>query len=192
MKKIISIVMVDPARTSDPTGIVGITGNLQTGKIHVKYAREITDKDPIIRIQKTATILNWINEKINPYFLGCETNNNGTEIIAKIQRYGIDIQGIATSANLTKTTREKGATMDKPWTIKYLAQMKEDGTILFPEVAYGAMKKLITQISEIVGIRQPSGHISYKAIRGRHDDLVLALLLCVHVFLVYQRKWMEQ
>ena len=58
--------------------------------------------------KKTATILNWINEKINPYFLGCETNNNGTEIIAKIQRYGIDIQGIATSANLTKTTREKG------------------------------------------------------------------------------------
>ena len=57
MKKIISIVMVDPARTSDPTGIVGITGNLQTGKIHVKYAREITDKDPIIRIKKTATIL---------------------------------------------------------------------------------------------------------------------------------------
>ena len=30
MKKIISIVMVYPARTSDPTDIVGIEGNLQT------------------------------------------------------------------------------------------------------------------------------------------------------------------
>ena len=28
--------MVDPARTSDPTGIVGIEGNLQTGKVYVK------------------------------------------------------------------------------------------------------------------------------------------------------------
>ena len=81
--------------------------------------------------------------------------------------------------------------MDKPWTIKYLAQMKEDGTILFPEVAYGAMAKLITQISEIVGIRQPSGHIAYKAIRGRHDDLVPGpyYFACMFFWCIKENGW---
>ena len=189
MKSMVRIVMGDPAKKSDPTGIVGILGNCETGQVKVKLAKEITDKNPAVRIANTVKFLRWVKSNVNPDFLGMETNNDGARIISRIKKHGIIINGIATSAGLTEATRHKGLTMDKPYTVKYLAQMKDDGDILFPANTTLDMKKLIDQMSQIVGIRQATGHISYKAQRGRHDDLFMGLLLCIHVFLIYERKW---
>ena len=187
--RLVKIVMGDPAEKGDPTGIVGILGNCETGQVKVKMAKEITDKDAEARITNTVGFLQWVIVNVKPDFLGMETNNRGKEIIEKIGEYGIVVNGIATSAGLTEATRRKGLTMDKPYMVKYLAEMKNSGDILFPANTTLGMKKLISQMSQIVGITQPSGYTTYKAQRGRHDDLFMALLLCINSFLIYKRRW---
>ncbi len=194
MKNKIRIVMADPAQSSDPTGIVGIEGHCPTGKIRVKLAKQFTDKNKEIRLNKTASYLRKIRERIEPDYLGMETNNDGTEIIKKInQQGGVSLSGITTSANLTAKTRRKGRSMDKPFMIKWLATKLRNHDIEFPkkESTQKDMKILIEQIPQIVSQRTPNGSITYKAQRNRHDDLFMALLLCCHIFMIYQCKWNE-
>ena len=192
MKSLVRIVMGDPARKSDPSGFVGILGNCETGEIKVKLAREITNKNPDVRMANTVKFLRWIQKNVKPDFIGMETNNDGADIISRIKKCGITVNGIATSSGLTEETRNKGLTMDKNYTIKQLAKMMKKHSVIFPGNSTKDMQKLISQIPQIVGIRGPTGNRTYKAMRGRHDDLFMALLLCVYVFLIYQRKWRLQ
>ena len=50
------------------------------------------------------------------------------------------------------------------------------------------MEELITQSNEMIGITNPSGHISFQRMRGRHDDLMLSLLIGCNVI----RLWWDK
>ncbi len=191
MKSATTIVMTDPAESSDPTGIIGIHGNFETQKIHVKLAKQFKDKDKNLRLSNTANFLIAIKKTIHPDFMGAETNNDGVEIIKKLKRLGISLYGISTSANLTDETRTKGISMDKPFMIDWFKKQKEKHNILFSSEPSQDMQECIDQISEIAEIKTPGGKSSHKRLRGRHDDLFMALLLCCHVFLVLYQKWEE-
>lgn len=191
MKSTTTIIMTDPAESSDPTGIIGIHGNFKTKQIHVKLAKQITDKDKNIRLSKTAKFLIKMRNSIHPDFMGAETNNDGVEIIKNLKRLGISLHGISTSANLTDETRTKGTAMDKPFMIDWFKKQKIKHNILFSSEPTQDMQECIDQIAEISEISTPGGKTSHKRLRGRHDDLFMALLLCCHVFLVLYQQWEE-
>ena len=189
MKHLIKIVMTDPAETGDPTGIVGIQGNLATRQVHVLLAKQITDKDKKLRLFNTFSFLSKVRDTIKPDFMGMEGNNDGKEIIKKLQSKGLILKKITTSSNLTDKTTRRGFAMDKPKMVDWLKKQKIKHNILFPPETKGDMEELIDQIPQIVSIRTLTGGTSHRAQRGRHDDLFMALLLCCHVFLLYLARW---
>ena len=190
MKSVVTIVMGDPAESGDPTGIVGITGNFMTKKIHVKLAKQFKQRDKNVRLQKTGEYLLRVRKKIHPDFMGMESNNDGKEIIGKLNLIPLmKLTSINTSANLADETRLRGYSMDKPLMVEWFANQKKLHNIVFADDTKGDMQELIDQIGMIVSGKSPGGSTTFKAARNRHDDLFLALLLCCHVFLVYLNRW---
>ena len=104
------------------------------------------------------------------------------------KKYNLDVAGIFTSANLTEKTINRGQSMDKPEMVKWLKDTMANHQVLFPEKPSEDMQELINQIHQIVGITGPSGHTTYKAMRGRHDDLFMAFLLCCHVTILFMKR----
>ena len=190
-KHLIKIVMMDPATTSDPTGIVGILGNCKTGKVQVRLAKQFKSKNEKERFESTLSFLRQINSNVRPDLMGMELNNVGKKIIVKLKKRGLYMYGMTTSSNLKEETRREGKTMDKNYMKDWLAEEFKKHNIKFPRNDTGDMTELINQIPQMVGSRTPGGKFTYKAQRGRHDDLFMALLLCLCVFLTYMTKWRE-
>lgn len=193
----IRIVMGDPSGTlkpfdllsdnitNDPFGIVGIQADLIQKKIHVKLARQLKNT----KFSSVANEFHSIKDRIKPHFMGLETNNRGKEVLKLFKtKYHLSLHGVSTSSNLTDQTRENGYAMDKPFMINWFAEQKQDHNILFPEKPTHDMSELITQVSEISRFKSLNGSESYKRIRGRHDDLFMALLLCCHIALLYMKR----
>ncbi len=194
----VKIVMGDPSGTlkpfeplsdnitNDPFGIVGIHADLIQKQIHVKLARQFKNT----KFSVVANELHSIRNKIKPHFMGLETNNRGKEILKLFQtKYHLSLHGVSTSSNLTDQTREQGHAMDKQFMIEWFAQQKQKHNILFPKNPTPDMNELITQVSQISGFKSYNGTTSYKRIRGRHDDLFMALLLCCHIALLYMKRY---
>ena len=181
----VKIVMGDPGRSHDPFGIVGIDLDMETGKIRPKLARQfIKTKYGIV-----ANYLLTIEKKLRPQFMGIETNNRGKNVQKLFStKYNLQVAGVFTSSNLTEKTRERGESMDKPFMIHWLRDYIDDGMVEFPEHPSEDMQELINQHSQIVGINTMTGSVSYKAQRGRHDDLFMAFLLCCHMARLYLRR----
>ena len=177
--------MGDPGRSADPFAVVGIELDMDTGKIKVKLARQfIKTKYGIV-----ADYLLTVRKQLRPNFIGIETNNRGKKVLKLFhEKYNLKIAGIFTSANLTAKTMERGETMDKPFMVKYLKEQLQNNMIEFPPNPSEDMAELLRQINEFVGIRNPSGHTTYKAMRGRHDDLIMSLLLCCHMARLYVKR----
>ena len=198
MKSIIDIVMCDPSGTinqlhpdrnninNDPLGVVGIQANLITKKFHIKLARQFTNEKYV----NVVNFLKSIKKKIHPDFMGIETNNRGKDIqeLFKI-KYNLPLTGINTSSHLTSKSRDKGLSMDKAFMIEWFAVQKQKHNILFSDNPSKHMSLLMDQIPQIGTMRTASGLTTYKAVRGRHDDLFLALLLCCHIALLYQKRY---
>ena len=72
--------------------------------------------------------------------------------------------------------------------IDWLPKQYRKHTIQVPEVQSKDMQELINQRNQIVGITGPSGHVSYKAIRNRHDDLFMCELIGCN----FIRLWWEE
>lgn len=185
IQKTIKIVMGDPGRRNDPFGIVGIELDMDTHTIKPKLARQFTKTkygvvaDYILTVKKT----------IRPNIIGLETNNRGKRVLSIFAtKYNLKLVGINTSANLTTKTLERGLAMDKPYMIGWLKEQLQNHIIKFPSKPTVEMQVLITQIHQIVGIRTPNGSTTYKAQRGRHDDLFMAFLLCCHMARLYIRR----
>jgi hypothetical protein len=78
---------------------------------------------------------------------------------------------------MTEKARAKGWAVDKPFMIGWLKYQYRAKSIIFPAVRSADMQELVDQRSSIAGITAPSGHVAYKAERGRHDDLFMAKLI---------------
>ncbi len=185
---VVRIIMGDPARTSDPFGIVGIEGDLEKDIIRVKLAKQFTERDANKRMARVCGYLQNIRDEIKPHYMGFESNNDGHSIISYMKGKGLPLHGITTSANLTAARRRGGYAMDKPRMIEWFSEYKDNHKIQFPEGGGADMEELIKQISLIVRQRTPTGNYTYRAERGRHDDLFMALLLCCHIYKVYMQK----
>ena len=180
--------MVDPG-TSDPTGIVGIDGDLAANKIKVKLARQITEPVKYKRYRETRDYLKLLQRKIRPDVMGIETNNRGRDLYIKLKMHGIRLEGINTCGDMNFQNTLKGHAMDKPHMTGWTARAISEQVIEFPEKGLADMDELINQIHTIKPFISPNGSTQYRAMNSRHDDLWSAFLLCCYVFFVMKHRW---
>ena len=185
----LKVVMGDPGRKGDPFGIVGTSFNLDDYKIKFKLAKQFKNRP----YSEVARYLQDIKNKIRPNFMGIETNNKGGRLLKLYhEKYKMTwLHGINTAGDMTEKSRSKGYSMDKPFMVKWFAKKKDEGMFVFPDIPTVDMQELIDQIPQIVSIRTAGGQISYKAQRGRHDDLFVAALHCcnfIRLFIEQQER----
>jgi len=167
------IVSGDPGKTNDPFGIVILDATWPERKIYVRGARQFIRKP----YSDVAEFLLSFKQNHNPDMVLIEKNFDYDNIWPVFKKYQLPIQYVTTSGNLTDETRAKGWSIDKPFMIKWLAEEYGKNTVQWPPKIGKDMQELMDQRSQMVGITAPSGHVSYKAQRNRHDDLFMAKLI---------------
>lgn len=183
---LIRIVCGDPARSHDAFGVVGIESDVINDIVRIKLAKQFF-KQPY---RVVANYLHQIQSNVKLDFMGIETNYRGQKLLELFnKKYKLPIKGIYTSSNLTEKTRLKGHVMDKTYMVKWFSKQKAQHKILFPEKLTPEMIILQKQISEISQIPTLTGY-TYKAKKGRHDDLFMSLLLCCHIHVHYREQMM--
>lgn len=173
----------------DPFGVIGALYNHSTHTIQFKLAKEFTNTS----YGNIANYLKKVKQDIKPNFMGLETNNRGKNILKLFrEKYGMKyMYGVNTSGDMTPETRQKGFTMDKNFMVKWFIEKREEGMFEFPLSPTRDMQKFIDQIPQIVAVKTLTGATSYKAQRGRHDDLFMAALHCcnfIRLFIEQQER----
>ncbi len=169
--KTIKILIGDPGKTNDPFGVIGLEGTWPERKIYVRYAKQFK-KEPYSVV---ANLFTKLYKKMNFDLILLEKNFD-YENVSKAFSH-LPIKYITTSQGLTEKTKAKGWSVDKPYMIGWLQDEYKKHTIQYPSIHSADMAELINQQNQIVGITAPSGHVSYKAQRNRHDDLFMSKLI---------------
>ncbi len=184
INNLIKIVCGDPARRNDAFGIIGIQSDIINDTIRIGLAKQFFNQPYSI----VANYFTKIKNNLKPDFIGIETNYRGEKLLQLFNyKYNLDIKGIHTSANLTEKTRQTGKVMDKSYMIKWFIKHKLAHKIKFPEILTPEMITLTNQMNDMIRIPTQTGY-TYKAQKGRHDDLFMALLLCCHIHVHYREK----
>lgn len=169
--KSFKILSGDPARSSDSFGVVGLEATWPERKIHIRYAKQFWNEPYGI----VANHFTTLQKKVKPDMMILEKNFDYDEVSKAFVH--LPITYVSTTGNMTEKNRSKGWAVDKPYMIKWLKTEYTRHTIQYPSNKTTDMAELINQQNEMVGITSPSGHVSYKRKRGRHDDLFLACLI---------------
>ena len=182
-KKSFRIISLDPARTNDGFAIVGV--DFENGIIKIGFVTQFTNQ----RFGIVARYIKELCSKRNPDLLLLEKNGlgKGVEKLFR-EKYGIVTIPVYTVGKIVHSPTINS--MDKNSTIVWLAEMFDDHRILFPEKMSISMHELFKQVKSIKGNNTLVGNISYKAERGRHDDLFSSLLLCAHAVrvILYEKE----
>lgn len=167
------VIIGDPGRSNDPFGIIGLEATWPERKIYTRLAKQFikTDYDTVAKYFAN------LSKKIKPHIMLLEKNFDYDNVYPAFSKYKLPIKYVTTSTSLTEKTRAKGWAVDKNYMMGWLQQEYKKHTVQFPENPNDDMAELINQRNQIVGITAPSGHVSYKAQRGRHDDLFMAKLI---------------
>lgn len=181
--KRISVIANDPAK-SDPFGIVGAEGTWPEKKIYYRFAKQFVKES----YGTVAKYLQKIDRQINPDFMLLETNNRGKRILKLYQdKYNLPIKGVFTSSNLTEKSRRDYTLMDKPFMYFWFRAEQEKKTFLYAKNTNDDIEIFIDQITQMRPIPTGSG-VTYKAQKGRHDDLFMAGLIAAN----FIRIWWEE
>ncbi len=182
--KILRVVTGDPGKANDPFGIIGLEATWPERKIYIRHAKQFKSMPYSIVAQH----LQLLQKKIRPHIILIEKNFDYDNILPVFKKFNLDEKYVTTSTGLTEKTRAKGWSVDKNYMIGWLQDEQKNHTINYPSIKSADMNELINQQNQIVGITAPSGHVSYKAQRGRHDDLFMAKLIGCNAI----RIWWEQ
>ena len=181
---LMKIVCGDPARSHDAFGIIGIQSDIINDVVRIGLAKQFFNQPYGV----VASYFGTIQNNLKPDFMGIETNYRGHKLLKLFNnKYNLPIKGIYTSSNLTEKTRVSGKVMDKSYMIKWFIKHKLYHKIKFPEIMTPEMITLTNQMNDMIRIPTQTGY-TYKAQKGRHDDLFMALLLCCHVHLHYREN----
>lgn len=185
----LKVVIGDPARSGDAFGVAGLEGLYPEKLIHIRHAKQFIDE----KYSVVAQHFLHLQKKIDPDIMCIEMNYRGKKLLSLFRtKYKLPIIGINTSANLTEQTRKKGYSMDKPFMMRWYAEQQRIHRILYPENRTADMDELINQDNEMIGITQPSGHVSFKRKRSRHDDLFMAKLIGCNIIRIWWDKMEEK
>jgi len=180
--KSLNLLIGDPAKAGDSFGVVGMQGTWPERKIYVRHAIEF-------KREKYSTVANHfesMNKKINFHLMMLEKNFDYEDVSKAFSH--LPIKYVSTSAGLTEETNADGWVVDKPFMIKWLKTEYKKHTVQYHDKKSDGIAELINQRNQIVGITSPSGHVSYKRQRGRHDDLFMCELIGCNAI----RIWWDQ
>lgn len=180
--KSLRLLIGDPGKTNDPFGVVGLEATYPEKKIYIRYSKEFKKTPYRIIAKHFDTLYNQVH-----FDLLILEKNFDYENVSKAFAY-LPITYVSTSSTLTDKNRARGWAVDKPFMIGWLKEHYKNHTIQYPNVKSAGISELINQQNQIVGITAPSGHVSYKAQRGRHDDLFMAKLIGCNAV----RIWWDQ
>lgn len=170
--KSLKLLVGDPASTgNDYFGIIGLEGTYPEKKIFIRHAKQF-QKTPYHIV---ADHFEYLHRQINFDLIILEKNFDYDKICKAFKH--LPITYVSTTGNLTEKNRAKGWAVDKPYMIGWLKTEYKKHTIQYPANQTGDMAELINQQNQIVGITAPSGHVSYKRTRNRHDDLFMAKMI---------------
>jgi len=180
--KTLRLLIGDPGRTTDPFGVTAMDGTWPEKKIFIRHAKQFK-KEPYNTVARHFA---HIHKTKKPDMMILEKNFDYENISKAFSK--LPIRYVTTSSNLTEKTKNKGISVDKNFMIGWLKREYKKHTIQIPTIQSVDMKELINQRNQIVGITGPSGHISYKAQRNRHDDLFMTELIGCN----FIRLWWEE
>ena len=169
--KTLNLLVGDPAKSSDYFGVIGLQATYPEKKIFVRHAKQFLKKS----YRTVANHFEKLHRHINFDMMIIEKNFD-YENVSKAFHH-LPITYVSTTGNMTEEKRQNGWAVDKPYMIGWLKEKYSKHLIQLPEVQSDDMRELINQRNQIVGITAPSGHVSYKAQRGRHDDLFMCELI---------------
>ena len=180
---ILTIVQNDPGETSDPWGIVAVQYNTKTRKAFIKFAKRLIDEGPHLT-HKVALYMRRF-ARMRDCVMGIELNNLGRKYRDELSsQYGINLHGITTCGKDVESTLKK---MNKYKAIKYTVRMFEEGRLQSPTRHSQEMQELISQIFWLQTFMGADGSVKIRAKKG-HDDLAMALILCVHIIMMYEQE----
>lgn len=169
--KSLKLLIGDPAKSTDAFGIIGLEGTYPEKKIYIRYAKQFFKKP----YSFVANHFAKLHKKLNFDMMIIEKNFDYDNVSKAFAH--LPIKYVSTSSGLTEETRRNGWSVDKPYMIGWLKKEYKKHTVQYPNKQSDDIQELINQRNEIVGITAPSGHVSYKRQRGRHDDLFLGELI---------------
>lgn len=172
--KNLRLLIGDPGKSNDPFGVVGLQATHPEKKIYIRHAKQFIKE----KYDTVAKHLIALQDTVKPHMILIEKNFDYENVQKTFVKYPFsNLQYITTSSGLTEETRRKGWTVDKPFMIGWLRDQQKDHVVQYPKVQTADMKELINQQQQMVGVTLSSGHVSYKALRNRHDDLFMAKLI---------------
>jgi len=177
--KHLTVLSGDPGKTNDPFGSVGVEGTWPEKKIYIRLAKQFKRE----KYKRVAKFYSSVRKSVKPHLILIEKNFDYDNL--KIAFAKLPITYVTMSSNLKESTRRKGYSIDKPWCIKEIHKLHQRHAIQYPEILSYDMQELINQRNEMGGINTGTGHISYKRVRNRHDDLFMAKLMCVNAILLW-------
>ena len=169
--KSLKLLVGDPAKSGDAFGVLGLQGTWPERKIYIRHAKQFWNEPYGIVANHFITL----QKKVKPDMIILEKNFDYEDISKAFAH--LPIIYVSTTGNVTEKNRAKGWAVDKPFMIGWLKTEYTRHTIQYPTNQTADMAELVNQQNEMVGITSPSGHVSYKRKRGRHDDLFLCKLI---------------
>lgn len=169
--KNLKLLIGDPGKSNDPFGVIGLHATWPKKEIFVRYAKQFKKKP----YRFVANEFKRLDNKLHFNLMLLEKNFDYENVSKAFST--LPITYVSTTGELTEEVRRKGWAVDKPYMIGWLKEAYTKHLIKFPKAPRDDMQELINQRSQIVGITAPSGHVAYKAQRGRHDDLFMAKLI---------------
>jgi len=173
----------DPARASDSFGEVGAQATWPKKQINYRHAKEFKQKSYGL----VAKYFKHYQKIVKPHVILLEANFEKDIVQKAFTRYRIPIEWVYTGANLTEHTRKDYHFLDKPFAVEWLAAQRKLHRIFYAKDV-GDIEELVTQTNNIGSFMTQSGGVTYRAMRGRHDDLFMSSLIIAN----YVRLWWEQ
>ena len=175
-----TVIANDPGLRNDPWGVVGVEWDNKTDKIEIKLAKQFKGTN----LNVISDFIYRVHNDIKPDMHTIEINGIGKDIYTRIIRSTHNfkwLRPMSTSGEMTESARRRGYAMDKPFMVGWLRDQKKIGNLVFPKNPQEDMQELERQMTEFVPITTPNGSTSYKRMRGRHDDLFMALLMACNI-----------
>jgi len=175
----LTVLSGDPGKTNDPFGNVGLEGTWPEKQIFIRLARQFKKE----KYKRVAKYYSKVRKQVKPNLILIEKNFDFERLKPAFAH--LPITYVTMSANLKPSTRRKGFSIDKPWCIKEIHKLHKRHAIQYPEKLSYDMQELINQRNEMAGINTGTGHLSYKRVRNRHDDLFMAKLIGINAILLW-------
>jgi len=167
---------LDPGKQRDSFALVAVEE--EGGKYLVKNAQRFLGRD-YLEVEKSIAELHKIARFS---YIILELNNTGHHVLEVLRnQYHLPVLAVTTTADVKDEEKKRShSIMDKNEMVRQMMHWFQDGTIIFPKNSNQELDELKRQLSIFSEIKTESGKVSYRAEGSEHDDLVMALMLCLH------------